>query len=129
MQTLRNIGIIGRITMLEGARKQVFHVLMLFAVFLIFGSATLAKFDRHVQMKMLNDLCLFSVFLVSSIVAITITVTGRSRRDGAENDLPCHRQTRCSLAVYLRQVRRGDGDSRYRHGGHGGGLFIFADFL
>ncbi len=76
MQTLRNISIIGRITMLEGARKQVFHVLMLFAVFLIFGSASLAKFDRHVQMKMLNDLCLFSVFLVSAIVAITITVTG-----------------------------------------------------
>ena len=76
MQALRNIGIIGRITMLEGARKQVFHVLMLFAVFLIFGSATLAKFDRHVQMKMLNDLCLFSVFLVSSVVAITLTVTG-----------------------------------------------------
>ncbi|MDQ2801081.1 MAG: ABC transporter permease subunit [Armatimonadota bacterium] len=75
-QPLRNIGIIGRITLLEGARKQVFHVLMLFAVFLIFGSATLAKFDRHVQMKMLNDLCLFSVFLVSSIVAITLTVTG-----------------------------------------------------
>jgi len=76
MQALRNIGIIGRITMLEGARKQVFHVLMLFAVFLIFGSASLAKFDQHVQMKMLNDLCLFCVFLVSSIVAITITVTG-----------------------------------------------------
>ncbi len=76
MQALRNIGVIGKITMLEGARKQVFHVLMLFAVFLIFGSASLAKFDRHVQMKMLNDLCLFSVFLVSAIVAITITVTG-----------------------------------------------------
>jgi ABC-type transport system involved in multi-copper enzyme maturation permease subunit len=76
MQSIRNIGIIGRITMLEGARKQVFHVLMLFAVFLIFGSAALAKFDQHVQMKMLNDLCLFSVFLISSVVAITITVTG-----------------------------------------------------
>lgn len=76
MQPFRNIGIIGRITMLEGARKQVFHVLMLFAVFLIFGSASLAKFDQHVQMKMLDDLCIFCVFLVSSIVAITITVTG-----------------------------------------------------
>jgi ABC-type transport system involved in multi-copper enzyme maturation permease subunit len=76
MQSLRNIGIVGRITMLEGARKQVFHVLMLFAVFLIFGSAALAKFDQHVQMKMLNDLCLFSVFVISSVVAITITVTG-----------------------------------------------------
>jgi len=76
VQALRNIVIIGKITMLEGARKQVFHVLMLFAVFLIFGSASLAKFDKHVQIKMLNDLCLFSVFLVSAIVAITITVTG-----------------------------------------------------
>ena len=76
MQSLRNIGIIGKITMLEGARKQVFHVLMLVAVFLIFGSVVLAKFDRHVQMKMLTDLCLFSMFLVSSIIAITITVTG-----------------------------------------------------
>ena len=75
-QSLRNIGIIGRITMLEGARKQVFHVLMLVAVFLIFGSATLARFDQHVQMKMLTDLCLFSMFLISAVIAITITVTG-----------------------------------------------------
>ena len=76
MQTLRNIGIIGRITMLEGARKQVFHVLMLVAVFLIFGSTFLAKFDRHVQMKMLTDLCVWAVFCVSSVIAITISVTG-----------------------------------------------------
>ena len=76
MQTLRNIGIIGRITMLEGARKQVFHVLMLFAVFLIFGSTILAKFDQHVQMKMLTDLCMVSVFFISAVIAITITVTG-----------------------------------------------------
>ena len=76
MQTLRNIGIIGRITMLEGARKQVFHVLMLFAVFLIFGSTILAKFDQHVQMRMLTDLCMVCVFFVSAVIAITITVTG-----------------------------------------------------
>lgn len=76
MQSLRNIGIIGRITMLEGARKQVFHVLVLVAVFLIFGSATLAKFDRHVQMKMLSDLCLFAMFLLSAVIAVTVTVTG-----------------------------------------------------
>lgn len=76
MQTLRNIGIIGRITMLEGARKQVFHVLMLVATFLIFGSASLAKFDHHVQAKMLTDLSLFCMFLVSAVIAITITVTG-----------------------------------------------------
>ena len=76
MQTLRNIGIIGRITMLEGARKQVFHVLMLFAVFLIFGSTVLAKFNNEVQMKMLTDLCIVSVFFVSAVIAVTITVTG-----------------------------------------------------
>ena len=75
MQSLRNIGIISRLTLLEGGRKQVFHVLMLVAVFMIFGSATLAKFDQHVQMKMLTDLCLFAIFFVSSLIAITITVT------------------------------------------------------
>ena len=75
-QTLRNIGIIGRITMLEGARKQVFHVLLLAAVFLIFGSASLARFDSHVHMKMLTDLCLVLMFSIGTIIAITITVTG-----------------------------------------------------
>lgn len=75
MQTLRNIAIIGRLTMLEGARKQVFHVLMLVALFLIFGSAALAKFDQHVQRKMLTDLCLFALFAVSAVIAITVTVT------------------------------------------------------
>lgn len=62
--------------MLEGARKQVFHVLVLFAIVMIFGSAALAKFDHHVQMKMLTDLSLFSMFMVGSIIAITLTVTG-----------------------------------------------------
>ena len=62
--------------MLEGARKQVFHVLMLVAVFLIFGSTVLAKFDQHVQMKMLTDVCLWCVFCVSAVIAVTITVTG-----------------------------------------------------
>lgn len=73
---LLNIGIIGRVTMLEGARKQVFHVLLLVATFLIFSSAILARFDQHVQVKMLSDLALFSIFLVSSVIAITISVTG-----------------------------------------------------
>jgi len=76
MQSLRNISIIGRLTLVEGACKQVFHVLILVAVFLIFGSASLAKFDQHVQMKMLTDLCLFCMAGVSAIIAITVSVTG-----------------------------------------------------
>ena len=76
MQSLRNIGILGRLTLLEGSRRQVFHVLMLVAVTLIFSSAALARFDRHVQMKMLNDLCLVCIFAVSAVLAITVTVTG-----------------------------------------------------
>jgi len=55
--------------MLEGARKQVFHVLVLFALFLICGSTILARFDHHVQMKMLTDLCLLSIFLGSAVIA------------------------------------------------------------
>ena len=61
--------------MLEGARKQVFHVLVLFAIGLICLAAVLARFDQHVQRKMLADLCLFAMFFVSSVIAITITVT------------------------------------------------------
>jgi ABC-type transport system involved in multi-copper enzyme maturation permease subunit len=76
LNAIYNIAIIGRVTMLEGARKQVFHVLVLVAMFLIFSSAILARFDQHVQMKMLSDLALFSILLVSSIIAITISVTG-----------------------------------------------------
>jgi ABC-type transport system involved in multi-copper enzyme maturation permease subunit len=76
MQALRNIGIIGRITMLEGARKQVFHVLLMVAVVMIFGSTVLAHFDDKVQAKMLADLSLASMFFVSAAIAITITVTG-----------------------------------------------------
>ena len=82
--------------MLEGSRKQVFHVLMLFAVFLIFGSASLAKFDQHVQQKMLTDLCLFSVFLVSAIIAITVTVTG----------LPGEQEQKTVYPVIAKPVRR-----------------------
>jgi ABC-type transport system involved in multi-copper enzyme maturation permease subunit len=67
---------IGRITMLEIARKQVFHVLVLAAVCLIFSSAALAHFDKHLQMKILTDLCLFVVTLVGTVIAVTVTVTG-----------------------------------------------------
>lgn len=74
MRAIINICVVGRVTMLESARKQVFHVLMLFAIFLIFSSAILARFDHHIQQKMLSDLALFSIFIVSSIIAITITV-------------------------------------------------------
>jgi len=96
MQSLRNIGIIGRLSMLEGACKQVFHVLLLVAVFMIFGSASLAKFDRHVQMKMLTDLCLFSIFLVSAIIAITVTVTG----------IPSEMEQKTVYPVIAKPVRR-----------------------
>ena len=98
MQTLRNIGIIGRITMLEGARKQVFHVLMLFAVSLIVGSTVLAKFDQHVEMKMLTDMCMASVFFISTIIAITITVTG----------VPGEMEQKTIYPVVAKPVRRGE---------------------
>jgi ABC-type transport system involved in multi-copper enzyme maturation permease subunit len=76
MQTLRNITTIGRISMLEISRKQVFHVMVLAAVALIFSSAALAHFDKHLQMKVLTDMCLFIVALVGTVIAVTVTVTG-----------------------------------------------------
>jgi len=74
MQTLRNIGIIGRITLIEGARRQVFHVLLFFALALILGAVALARFDGQVQRKMLTDLGMCAIFLVSSLIAVTVSV-------------------------------------------------------
>ena len=75
MNTLRQITTLGRITMLEGARKHVFHVLVLFALFQIFGSVLIAKFDQHVQIKILNDLAVFAIYFAGTVIAITLTVT------------------------------------------------------
>lgn len=74
ISVLRNVGIIGRLTLMESARRQGFLVLMLLALALLFGAAALARFDQQVQRKVLADLCLWAIFLMSSLITVTTIV-------------------------------------------------------
>jgi ABC-type transport system involved in multi-copper enzyme maturation permease subunit len=65
--------------MIEGARKQIFHVLMLFALFLIAVSTMLAVFDHNVQIKIVTDLCSVAIMLSSGIIAITLNSSGTTQ--------------------------------------------------
>ncbi len=74
--TIRQISAIARITMLEGARKHIFHVLMLFALTLIAISTALGVFDHNIQIKVVKDLCVVAIMVSSGIIAITLSVSG-----------------------------------------------------
>ena len=74
MNVLRSIGIICRLTLLETVRRQGFLVLLLLSLGLLLGATVLAKFDHQVQRKVLADLCLASIFLMSSIITVTAIV-------------------------------------------------------
>lgn len=74
MNAVRNIGIISRLTLVESARRQVFLVLLLMALALLIGASALARFDHQVQRKVLADLCLAAIFLMSSLITVTTIV-------------------------------------------------------
>jgi ABC-type transport system involved in multi-copper enzyme maturation permease subunit len=73
---LRPIGAIAQITMLEGARKQMFHVLMLMGMTMIAISTLLGYFDKSLQVDIVTDLCLVAILSSSGIIAITLSVSG-----------------------------------------------------
>lgn len=74
INALRPIGIISRLTLVESARRQGFLVLLLLALALLLGATALARFDQQVQRKMLADLCLAAIFLMSSLITVTTIV-------------------------------------------------------
>lgn len=94
--TLRHLGTIAKISMLEGARKHIFHVLMLFAVTLIAISTMLGFFDHNVQIKIVKDLCSVAILVSSGIIAITLSVSG----------LPQEVETKTAYPVLAKPVRR-----------------------
>lgn len=72
----RQILSIAWVTMLEGAHKQIFHVLMLFGITLIAMSTLLGIFDHNMLLKFVKDLCTVSILISSGIIAITLSVSG-----------------------------------------------------
>ena len=77
--TIRHLSTIAGITMLEGARKQIFHVLMLFAMTLIVISTLLGFLDHNVQVKIIQDLVCVSIMVSGCLIAITLSVSGLSQ--------------------------------------------------
>lgn len=94
--TMRHLGTIAKISMLEGARKQIFHVLMLFAMTLIVISTLLGFFDHNVQIKIVKDLCCVAILVSSGIIAITLSVSG----------LPQEMESKTAYPVLAKPVRR-----------------------
>jgi Cu-processing system permease protein len=69
---IRRVLILTKLSLLENARKQVFHVLMLATITVIFSSTLLTFFSLGVQVKILKDLCLASIMLSSGMIAIAL---------------------------------------------------------
>jgi Cu-processing system permease protein len=70
---LRRVFILTRLNLLENARKQVFHVLMLATVVVIFSSTLLSFFTLGVQIKILKDLCLASIMFSAGLMSIALS--------------------------------------------------------
>jgi Cu-processing system permease protein len=64
--------VLAKLNLLENARKQVFHVLVLGTVVVIFSSTLLSFFTLGVQVKILKDLCLASIMLSAGMIAIAL---------------------------------------------------------
>ncbi len=67
---------IAHITLLESARKQIFHVLMLVALTLIAVSTCLGIFDHAMLIKFVKDLCVLSIAATSTVIGITLASSG-----------------------------------------------------
>src|SRR3984957_14156906 len=73
---LRQVISVARVTMLEGARKQIFHVLTLFGIGMIAISTLLGVFDHNMMLIFVKDLASVSILVSSVIIAITLSVSG-----------------------------------------------------
>ncbi|MDR3708495.1 MAG: ABC transporter permease subunit [Capsulimonadaceae bacterium] len=76
LNVFRHIGVIATISMLENARKQIFHVLMLFALTLLACAVLLGRFGHDVQIQTIKDMCSAVIQISASLIAITLSVTG-----------------------------------------------------
>jgi len=96
MQALVRTMILARLTMLENARKQVFHVLIIAALTVIVASTLLSFFTLGVQVKILKDLSLTSIIFCGGILAVAL----------ASSSLPSEIEHRTLYPVLARPVRR-----------------------
>lgn len=70
-----HILILAKTTMLENARKQVFHVVTLLTLTVVCASVLLSFFTLGVQVKILKDLCMTSILFCGGVLAVALAST------------------------------------------------------
>lgn len=73
---MSTIWLIARMSVLENARKQVFHVLCLLMLTVIVGATLLSIFTEGVRLKILKDLCMTGILLGGGVLAIALGASG-----------------------------------------------------
>lgn len=70
---MNKVLILAKATMLENARKQIFHVVTLLTLTIVCASTLLSVFTMGLQVKILKDLCMSSILFCGGILAITLS--------------------------------------------------------
>jgi Cu-processing system permease protein len=87
-----------RMTMMENARKQVFHVVMLLTLAVVCASTLLSVFTMGVQVKILKDLCMTSILFCGGVLAVALGATA----------LPGEIESKTCYPILARPVRRSE---------------------
>jgi ABC-type transport system involved in multi-copper enzyme maturation permease subunit len=95
---MSRILIIAKTTMLENARKQIFHVVTLLTLTVVCASVLLSLFTLGVQVKILKDLCMTSILFCGGVLAIALGSTA----------LPGEIESRTCYPVLARRVTRAE---------------------
>lgn len=93
---MRTIFILAKLSILENARKHVFHVLCLIILAVIAGSTLLSIFTEGVKLKILKDLCMTSILFGGGMLAIALGSSG----------IPQDLETRNLYPILARPVTR-----------------------
>ncbi len=93
---MSRILILAKATMLENARKQVFHVVTLITLTIVCASTMLSFFTLGVQVKMLKDLCMTSILFCGGLLAIAL----------ASTSLPNEIENKTCYPILARPLRR-----------------------
>ena len=93
---MSRIMVIAKATMLENARKQVFHVVTLITLTIVCASTMLSFFTLGVQVKMLKDLCMTSLLFCGGLLAVAL----------ASTSLPNEIENKICYPILARPIRR-----------------------
>ncbi len=95
---MNRVMILARLTMMENARKQVFHVVTLLTLTVVCASTLLSVFTLGVQVKILKDLCMTSILFCGGVLAVALASTA----------IPSETESRTCYPILARSVRRSE---------------------